>query len=79
MWKDVAGKLVFRKISQKCLVFVKLTNFSKMKHNCRWGRGVIQLTGPCNVGKLNFFLGKGARDRGVVDAPFPDVDFCKGA
>lgn len=42
---------------------------------CWWGRGVIQLSGRCNVGKLNYFLGKGAADRGA-SAPFPDVDFC---
>merc|ERR1711865_70133 len=25
---------------------------------CWWGRGVIQTTGVCNFGKLNYFMGK---------------------
>jgi len=43
---------------------------------CWWGRGAIQTTGVCNFGKLNFFLGKKAADRGRA-ALFPTVDFCK--
>lgn len=43
---------------------------------CWWGRGVIQTTGVCNIGKLNYFLGKKAADRNG-DALYPDVDFCK--
>jgi len=42
---------------------------------CWWGRGVIQTTGVCNFGKLNFYLGKRAADEGR-DALFPQVDFC---
>jgi len=43
---------------------------------CYWGRGVIQTTGVCNFGKLNYFLGKRAHDEGRT-AAYPDVDFCK--
>ena len=43
---------------------------------CWWGRGVIQTSGPCNIGKLNYFMGKGAVDRGDVTALFPTIDFC---
>jgi len=43
---------------------------------CWWGRGAIQTTGVCNFGKLNYFLGKKAADRGRA-ALFPTVDFCK--
>jgi len=43
---------------------------------CWWGRGVIQTTGVCNFGKLNFYLGKRAADEGR-DALFPSVDFCR--
>jgi hypothetical protein len=43
---------------------------------CWWGRGVIQTTGICNFGKLNYFLGKKAADRGAA-ALYPDVDFCR--
>lgn len=43
---------------------------------CWWGRGVIQTTGTCNFGKLNYYLGKRANDEGR-DAAFPEIDFCK--
>lgn len=43
---------------------------------CWWGRGVIQTTGICNFGKLNYFIGKKAADRGR-QAMFPNVDFCR--
>jgi len=43
---------------------------------CWWGRGVIQTTGICNFGKLNYFLGKRAADEGR-DAKYPDIDFCR--
>jgi len=43
---------------------------------CWWGRGVIQTTGTCNYGKLNYFLGKRAADEGR-DSLFPTIDFCR--
>eukprot|EP00873_Tetraselmis_striata_P027989 jgi/Tetstr1/448253/TSEL_035541.t1 len=43
---------------------------------CWWGRGVIQTSGVCNFGKLNYYLGAGANQRGA-DALFPDTDFCR--
>jgi len=43
---------------------------------CWWGRGVIQTTGLCNYGKLNYFLGARAAAEGR-DAKYPDIDFCK--
>eukprot|EP00929_Paragymnodinium_shiwhaense_P097023 TRINITY_DN587_c0_g2_i1.p1 TRINITY_DN587_c0_g2~~TRINITY_DN587_c0_g2_i1.p1 ORF type:complete len:537 (-),score=85.97 TRINITY_DN587_c0_g2_i1:404-2014(-) len=43
---------------------------------CWWGRGVIQTTGVCNFGKLNYYLGKRAANEGRVSA-YPQVDFCK--
>jgi hypothetical protein len=43
---------------------------------CWWGRGVIQTTGVCNFGKLNYFLGARAQREGR-EALFPDIDFCK--
>jgi len=43
---------------------------------CWWGRGVIQTTGVCNFGKLNFYLGaRAARENRT--ALYPDVDFCR--
>jgi len=43
---------------------------------CWWGRGVIQTTGVCNFGKLNYYLGKRAHNEGR-NALFPQLDFCK--
>merc|ERR1712085_132426 len=44
---------------------------------CRWwGRGVIQTTGVCNFGKLNWFIGKRGKDEGR-DTLYPTIDFCK--
>lgn len=42
---------------------------------CWWGRGVIQTTGVCNFGKLNYFLGKRAYDEGRPSR-YPTIDFC---
>ena len=43
---------------------------------CYWGRGVIQTTGVCNFGKLNYFLGKHAHDEGR-DSRYPTINFCE--
>ena len=42
---------------------------------CWWGRGVIQTTGVCNFGKLNYYLGARAASEGRP-ALFPDLNFC---
>jgi hypothetical protein len=43
---------------------------------CWWGRGVIQTSGVCNFGKLNYYLGKRAFLEGR-DSRYPDIDFCR--
>jgi len=43
---------------------------------CWWGRGVIQTSGVCNFGKLNYFIGKRAADEGR-ESRYPTIDFCK--
>ena len=43
---------------------------------CWWGRGVIQTTGVCNFGKLNYYLGARAAREGRGSL-FPDIDFCR--
>ncbi|EJK55173.1 hypothetical protein THAOC_25123 [Thalassiosira oceanica] len=43
---------------------------------CYWGRGVIQTTGVCNFGKLNYYLGKRAADEGRPSR-YGEIDFCK--
>jgi hypothetical protein len=48
---------------------------------CWWGRGVIQTSGRCNMGKLNHYLGRGHLDASKNPrprkVPYGDVDFCK--
>jgi hypothetical protein len=39
---------------------------------CWWGRGIIQTTGRCNIGKLNHFLGAGGD--GTM---YPTANLCK--
>lgn len=43
---------------------------------CWWGRGVIQTTGVCNFGKLNYYLGARAAREGRASL-YPDIDFCR--
>lgn len=43
---------------------------------CWWGRGVIQTTGVCNFGKLNFYMGKRGHSEGR-EVLYPEIDFCK--
>eukprot|EP00928_Gymnodinium_smaydae_P046612 TRINITY_DN3105_c0_g3_i1.p1 TRINITY_DN3105_c0_g3~~TRINITY_DN3105_c0_g3_i1.p1 ORF type:complete len:1251 (-),score=136.36 TRINITY_DN3105_c0_g3_i1:411-4163(-) len=43
---------------------------------CWWGRGVIQTTGVCNFGKLNYYLGNRASREGR-SAIYPNIDFCR--
>ncbi|KAK1739219.1 hypothetical protein QTG54_009762 [Skeletonema marinoi] len=43
---------------------------------CWWGRGVIPAQGVCSIGRLNYFLGKGAADAGRP-SPYPKIDFCE--
>merc|ERR1712166_1516756 len=40
---------------------------------CWWGRGVIQTTGVCNFGKLNWFLGKRGKDDAVRCSTLPST------
>eukprot|EP01067_Filipodium_phascolosomae_P004255 Filipodium_phascolosomae@DN2745_c1_g1_i19.p1 len=46
-----------------------------LENCCWWGRGVIQTTGRCNFGKLNYYLGAKAAQEGRPSR-YPDVDFC---
>lgn len=43
---------------------------------CWWGRGVIQTTGVCNFGKLNYYMGSRAAKEGRASL-YPNIDFCK--
>ena len=62
----------------------KLNSTSTPKHKLTiffsciswWGRGVIQTTGVCNYGKLNYYLGARAAQEGR-NSRYPDIDFCK--
>ena len=42
---------------------------------CWWGRGILLTRGVCNIGKLNYYLGRRASvERG--EGRFPSIDFC---
>jgi hypothetical protein len=43
---------------------------------CFWGRGVIQTTGVCNFGKLNYYLGARAAEEGR-SSRYPEINFCE--
>jgi hypothetical protein len=43
---------------------------------CWWGRGVIQTTGVCNFGKLNYYMGARGKKEGR-NVLYPEIDFCK--
>ncbi|KAL7532301.1 hypothetical protein ACHAXR_004552 [Thalassiosira sp. AJA248-18] len=42
---------------------------------CWWGRGALLTRGICNIGKLNYYLGKRGADMGRSTL-FPRLDFC---
>ena len=42
---------------------------------CYWGRGAIHSKGVCNIGKINYYLGKKAADEGR-NSRYPTTDFC---
>ena len=43
---------------------------------CWWGRGALSTKGVCNIGKMNYYLGKRGADLGRSTL-YPTVDFCK--
>jgi hypothetical protein len=43
---------------------------------CWWGRGALLTKGICQIGKLNYFLGKRGADLGRSTL-YPTIDFCK--
>jgi hypothetical protein len=57
-------------------IFGHPTGRTDVEGCCWWGRGVIQTTGVCNFGKLNYYMGKRGKDEGR-DVLYPTIDFCK--
>jgi len=43
---------------------------------CWWGRGALSTKGVCNIGKMNYYLGKRGAELGRSTL-YPTVDFCK--
>lgn len=43
---------------------------------CWWGRGALLTHGVCNIGKINYYLGKRGAEFGKSTL-FPTLDFCK--
>ena len=42
---------------------------------CFWGRGALLTRGVCNIGKINYYLGKGGANQGRYTL-YPTLDFC---
>ncbi|HQP26159.1 MAG TPA: hypothetical protein PLP16_13385 [Smithellaceae bacterium] len=58
--------------------------YNNVEGCCWWGRGVIQTTGPCNFGKLNYYLAgreylgaSKTKHQHDPHAPYKDLDFCE--
>ncbi len=43
---------------------------------CFWGRGALLTRNVCNLGKLNYYLGKGGVGQGMQNVLYPEIDFC---
>ena len=43
---------------------------------CWWGRGALMTRGVCNIGKVNYYLGKKGEDSGR-NVLYPTIDFCQ--
>mmetsp|Transcript_29769 Transcript_29769/g.54897 ORF Transcript_29769/g.54897 Transcript_29769/m.54897 type:complete len:635 (-) Transcript_29769:386-2290(-) len=43
---------------------------------CWWGRGALSTRGVCNIGKINYYLGKRGADLGRSTL-YPKLDFCR--
>jgi len=43
---------------------------------CWWGRGALSTRGICNIGKINYYLGKRGADLGRSTL-YPSIDFCE--
>ena len=63
--KLVGGNSVVEVVAADLLLLCSV-NYSRTDvEGCCWcGRGVIQSTGVCNFGKLNFYISKMAKDEG---------------
>jgi len=55
--------------------FANLVGRTDLEGCCWWGRGLLQMKGPCAFGRLNYYLGaRAAREN--RKSMYKDVDFC---
>ena len=55
--------------------FANLNGRTDLEGCCWWGRGMLQMKGPCAFGRMNFFLGaRAAREN--RPSMYEDLDFC---
>jgi len=74
---DYAGYWDTRCPNKQCRVDTAYSNArgrTDTEGCCWWGRGALLTRGVCNIGKLNYYLGREAAERG--EGIFPDTDFC---
>jgi len=75
-WSDYAGYWDSRTGQASSNPYANTLGRIDTEGCCYWGRGVLLTRGVCNIGRLNYYLGKRAHDeRG--EGRFPTIDFCK--
>jgi len=75
-WSDYAGYWDSRTGQASTNPYANTLGRIDTEGCCFWGRGVLLTRGVCNIGRLNYYLGKRAHDeRG--EGRFPTIDFCK--
>jgi len=75
-WSDYAGYWDSRTGQASTNPYANTLGRIDTEGCCFWGRGVLLTRGVCNIGRLNYYLGKRAHDeRG--EGRFPTIDFCQ--
>jgi len=69
-WDEISGRLITD------APFPNVAERTDIEGCCWWGRGALSTRGVCNIGKLNYYLGKRGADLGRSTL-YPQLDFCK--
>jgi len=69
-WDEISGRVITD------APFPNVAERTDIEGCCWWGRGALSTRGVCNIGKLNYYLGKRGADLGRSTL-YPQLDFCK--
>jgi len=69
-WDEFSGRVITD------APFPNVAERTDIEGCCWWGRGALSTRGVCNIGKLNYYLGKRGADLGRSTL-YPQLDFCK--